>query len=68
MSLASKELERVFKGTVVNRRDMKARSFLALCLDRRGLIIQSTDPARPFLSYVNQDWESKDDSRGGHLP
>lgn len=62
MSLASKELEGVFKGTTVNWGDTKARSFLSLCLNRRGVIRQNADPDQPFLSYVNRDWESKDDT------
>lgn len=55
MSTASKELEGVFKVTMDNWGDTKARSFLSLCLNRRGSIIQNADPAQPFLVYVNGD-------------
>lgn len=47
MSTASKELEGVFKVTMDNWGDTKARSFLSLCLNRRGSIIQNADPAQP---------------------
>lgn len=45
--LASKEPEGVFKGTMVNWGDMKARGFVSFCLNRKGLIIQNADPALP---------------------